>query len=423
MHPSATYRSYSFLYSNVRSVLNKRDALSSIFDDCAADVVVLTETWLTPSIANAELFSCENNYTVYRCDRDESPGGGVLIAVADYIVSSPVVIASPLEFVCVSVHVNYQNVIICGCYRPPSATPLFCEQLHDVLNDIVKRHPHTPVVLLGDFNYPKINWTLPCSSSSTASADSLPFVELCKDFNLTQLVTQPTRTGPTSSNVLDLILTTAPDLVHSISYIPGLSDHCFVHFNLTGSLRRRLNNQKTIRDYSRGDYDSINRELESHFESFARGFSDRTVQQNWDLFKMKVESLITQYIPTYVIKGRQRSPWFSTDLKKLRNKKKRLFRQAKQNNSPVRWRVYQSVLSDYRAAIREAKRVFLNNTLPSLLATNPSKFWKTVRPSEKKNISLTNSDGQTVRCEDCCIALNDFLLLPFRIVLFRHCHK
>lgn len=159
--------------------MNKQDALSSLFDDCSADVVVLTETWLTPNIASAELFDCENNYTVYRCDRDESPGGGVLIAVAECIVSSQVVIESPLEFVCASVRVNYQNLVICACYRPPSATPLFCEQLHDVLNDIVKRHPHTPVFLLGDFNYPKLNWSLPCSASSTTSADS--FVELCED--------------------------------------------------------------------------------------------------------------------------------------------------------------------------------------------------------------------------------------------------
>lgn len=123
---------------------------------------------------------------------------------------------------------------------------MFCEQPHDALNDIVKRHPHTPVFLLGDFNYPKINWSLPSCSLSSLSADSLHFVELCEDFNLTQLVTQPTRMGPTSSNVLDLILTTVPDLVHSISYIPGIYPrHCFVHFNLTGSLRRRSNNRKT----------------------------------------------------------------------------------------------------------------------------------------------------------------------------------
>lgn len=99
--------------------------------------------------------------------------------------------------------------------------------------------------------------------------------------------------------------------------------------------------------------------------------------------------------------------------KKLRNKKKRLFRQAKQTNSLARWHVYKSVLSEYRAAIKEAKRVFLNDTLPSILVTNPSKFWKTVKPRKKKNISLTNSDGQPVRCEECCIALNDFFVTSF----------
>lgn len=191
-----------------------------------------------------------------------------------------------------------------------------------------------------------------------------------------------------------LLLTTSPNLVHSILYIPGLSDHCFVHFNATSSLGRRANNCKTIRDYSRGDYDSINTALDSYFE--------RSVGKNWNLFRKKVDSLITTYIPTYVIKERQRAPWFSTDLKRLRNKKKRLFRQAKQTNSSAR-HVYQAALFDYRTSIKEAKRVFLNNTLPSLLATNPSKFWKTVKPIEKKAFHLQIQTGSRFAMETVAV--------------------
>jgi len=49
------------------------------------DIIVLSETWLSTSINNAELGLC-NKYSIFRCDRCDVHGagirgGGVLIAV------------------------------------------------------------------------------------------------------------------------------------------------------------------------------------------------------------------------------------------------------------------------------------------------------------------------------------------------------
>lgn len=359
------------------------------------------------------MFCCDKNYFVYRADRCNQPGGGVLIAAADCLTSSMVITNSVLEIICVSIHLNNQNALFCACYRPPNATSDFCDKIHDVLNNLVLKFPHAPLFLLGDFNFPKINWSVPCSAYSNLSGDSTTFFNMCLDFNLTQLVDKPTRVGPTSANILDLVLRNVPDLVRLLIFLPGLSAHCFIHFTLEAEVSRRLTHSKAIRNYAEGDYASINTELECFIDAYMVGFFDRTVEHSWHLFKEKVTFLTNKYIPLVVISGKQRSPWFTSDLKRLQNLKKRSFRVAKRKNETSRWFAYKNISDAYRAAIKKAKDVFFTNTLPSLLQSNPKMFWKTIRPNKKELISLRYADNQVMRSDECCRVLNQVFAKSF----------
>ena len=82
--------------------------------------------------------------------------------------------------------------------------------------------------ILWDLNYPKLKLDeddvpfIKPGCSHTKLYDS--FIETMRDQSLSQMVTEPTRSG----NILDLFLTTNPTLVNSVSIIPGLSDHNIV---------------------------------------------------------------------------------------------------------------------------------------------------------------------------------------------------
>lgn len=157
-----------------------------------------------------------------------------------------------------------------------------------MLRCLVLQFPRSPLCFLGDFNMPKINW----SGSVPVVSETLPgvssFAILCLDF--TQMVSQPTRIGPTSANILDLILTAAPGLVHSISYVPGTGDHSLIHFVITTCNTRQPLITKTFRNYKNGDYVSINKELELFLEGCTPTFFDRTVEENWVFFKNSYKS-------------------------------------------------------------------------------------------------------------------------------------
>lgn len=107
----------SLLYTNIRSVVNKRDALSSVVDMCSADIVVLTETWLYSKIIDREILECEGAYYFYRHDRDVRSGSGVLIAARDSLISSAIQLASLLELVCARIGFQQKKLYSLLCLQ------------------------------------------------------------------------------------------------------------------------------------------------------------------------------------------------------------------------------------------------------------------------------------------------------------------
>ena len=80
-------------------------------------------------------------------------------------------------------------------------------------------------MILGDWNYPEINWLQTCD---TANYRMKRFLNACSAASLTQLVNEPTRISNTgSSNVVDLVLTNSEDIIQSIAIDPsiGKGDH------------------------------------------------------------------------------------------------------------------------------------------------------------------------------------------------------
>lgn len=90
------------------------------------------------------------------------------------------------------------------------------------------------IVICGDFNLPKIIWD---SLDQTTGSDELQFTELLKDYFLSQINLQPTR----SENILDLIITNVPDQVKvSNIFLPHesgiVTDHNCIVFHVKANV-------------------------------------------------------------------------------------------------------------------------------------------------------------------------------------------
>ena len=74
---------------NARSIVNKTDYVKSLFTSKSVDVFCITETWLHDQVLDNEFIP--HGYSIYRRDRINKRGGGVLIAVSNKLRSKLVI--------------------------------------------------------------------------------------------------------------------------------------------------------------------------------------------------------------------------------------------------------------------------------------------------------------------------------------------
>lgn len=394
------------MHTNIRSVIPKRDSLCGLISSSSCNVVLLTETWLNSSIRDSEILPLFPDFDIFRKDRvDNTRGGGVLIATSHELRCIPILIQSPLEMLWLCCTASFPRILLGICYRPPSADAAFLPAFHDALGQITKSYPNTPVLLFGDFNFPSIAWSNLASTLSKSNMAS-EFVNTCLTFGLSQVVNNPTRTTDHSDNILDLILTSHPENLSDIAYLNGLSDHKILHATFSCHMSNPTRIKKTLTLYDRGDYNSMSQDLTTFYDNFEADFHHRSLETNWLLFKSEFLRLVKRYVPTITISERKQSPWFNTTLKRLNNKKKRLFRSANSSQSDFQWQKYHAAVKQYEKHVADAKRGFFSTTLPSMLHTNPKRFWQCINPQVSSSVFLRDSAGCPVPESETADALN-----------------
>jgi len=136
------------------------------------DIIAIAETWLSNNIFTNEILpSC---YTVLRKDRD-SRGGGVLLALKSSLTT--VQLPSPSDLEVVSAEID-SNLLVCLIYRPPNSTDQYNSMLLTYLNSL---DGTKNIVLMGDLNFPEIDWNIYSGNSPTAD----DFAEVVYGLNLT----------------------------------------------------------------------------------------------------------------------------------------------------------------------------------------------------------------------------------------------
>ena len=157
---------------NARSLVNQLNSFQSYILSRDFDLIAITETWLTNSILNGEILP--SDYVVYRRDRT-SRGGGVLLAVKNNLSSKQLSLSDDIESIAVEIH-SSQTFIVCVLYIPPSANDFYHTQVSDVFCSLLR---NVNVLILGDFNFPDIDWDL----LSGESKHSINFCGLISDLN------------------------------------------------------------------------------------------------------------------------------------------------------------------------------------------------------------------------------------------------
>ena len=213
------------IYSNVDCLTNKIDEISLYLNKHQIDVAFITET-NPKNNSNTDDENRNKNLNIiiegYKCE--ECPSGrGVCIFYKENIeifrhdnIDS---IFNPSIFckIVLNKDVFFNAGLI---YRSPNCSKEECEQINNQISTAANKlnQPKDNLLILGDFNYPEINWgNLNCPTRDTHTAHG--FLDTVVDNQLSQIIDKPTHYRTTQNpTLIDLVLVKEPQLVSEIVY-------------------------------------------------------------------------------------------------------------------------------------------------------------------------------------------------------------
>ena len=233
---------------------------------------------------------------MFRRDRgrtDKEKGGGVLLYVSEKL--SAVRELDDVEYPCESLWVKIldkkkSEIFVGVCYKSPTAS----DEEVKAICDLIKHFSQFDSVLIGDFNYPDINWRLRESGNQGSE-----FLDLVNDCFLSQHVKEPTR----GKNILDLIFSTEPSMITDVQVRSPVSnsDHNLITFQIEFDLGEEEKVGTKFR-YDSADYHLIQQELMDI--DWKEKFKSKDVEEMWVLLKNEIIDKRDKFVPKVPIAKR-----------------------------------------------------------------------------------------------------------------------
>ena len=200
---------------------SKLDQIRSALNRLDIDILCLTETWLCKNVGKGPVKI--PGYEFFRNDRQGRLGGGVGIYVKEKINFKPVTnLRNPrVESLWGIATFGGKKYKIASIYRPGDEPISQWDEILDQLEESLDVVSDGETVIFGDLNH---------NYEFNEDLYKNPIFQLEKMFDMKQLITEPTRTTESTSTLLDVIITSNPEInTHSGVLKCSLSDHDLVY--------------------------------------------------------------------------------------------------------------------------------------------------------------------------------------------------
>ena len=231
-------------------------------------------------------------------------------------------------------------------YNPPSSNR---NTIHQLQSSLAALPGSLPVVLCGDFNLPNIDWSHFNPSPVVHSEENNLLCDAISDFNLQQMVMEPRR----SANILDLLFTNRPDILHEVKVVDGLpgSDHDAVYFSINLGRRRISRQKQLVYNFKKANFDLF-REMLSKIP-WDCCFLSESINECWENFKDVLYSVADQCIPKVTLKSKKRIHWLSDETLEMVRKKRHAYELVKRTGNPHHLKRYWAISNKVRNLIRK----------------------------------------------------------------------
>ncbi len=247
------------LYTNADQFPNKIHELLINIGIFRPDVIMITEVLPKNSETKTTKASLNiNGYELYtNIEQEEIIRGIALYVSNNLIVEETKFNTNSNENVWCTLILKENDKLLLGCiYRSPTYNNVNTQTLCNLFQEVNDKNP-SHILIVGDFNYPEIDWS---DYHSNATQHRLQiFLDKIQDLFLYQHVAEFTRYREGQNpSILDLILTNEETIVNNLQYVPplGKSDHVCLVFN-TNLYAQTEENSTPRYAYHRGNYQKM----------------------------------------------------------------------------------------------------------------------------------------------------------------------
>jgi hypothetical protein len=381
-------------YTNADQLKNKFEEFKLTVIQEDPDIIAITE--VKPK--NCRYRVTEANYTIpnyklWQKNIDNNCGKGIIMYTKNGIPCQEVVIDDKFsEQLWMEIPINIQDKILIGCiYRSNSGTRDNNDNLlRSISTAAEQNYRHT--IIVGDFNYPKIDWDT-WSTTGNESSDEHKFIECLRDNYLYQSVSKPTRTrGHNKPSLLDVVISTSDTTINSVEHRSplGASDHCGLNIDIN-ACALTPSYKKTKYYYNKGNYRELQLKLDT--QDWNRTFETHKddVQEQWNIMDNILKDLMDTHIPKRDINSNQHQKWdMPCDLhtRKLIHRNHRMWTRYMETGDQEKFKEYCKIRNKVRAITRTHRKSYEKN-FACQSKVNPKHIWKYInsRTKTRKDIA------------------------------------
>lgn len=354
-----------FIYLNARSMIGKLAQLECLAMEKEPDVIILTETWLTDTINNAEI-AIQGYDVTSRLDRG-SRGGGIIVYAKTCLRARATRTTSTVEYAAISV----RGVQVHVFYRSPSSS----EETNATINQIISECGSNSLVI-GDFNRRNICW----DRLEGASLSDDKFITATQEAFLTQVIRDETHRD---GGVLDLIFTDDAQRVTNIEIDKqaDISDHFPISFDLSTKDTHPKEAPPPTRAYDRADWEGLRQYLSK--VEWTQELRNGDADMAWTRFKTILQAAMDKYIPWSHPRKGKTPCWMNSAVKSLIRHRARLWKKAKDNKEAVP--TLQSLNKQLKREIKQAK---LNYECHLAQESNSRAFYRYMNSKSKAKTGI-----------------------------------
>lgn len=370
------------MYLNIAGMKSHFDELKLIIQKTTPKIIVLTETHLTEK-HDLDEFQIQT-YSCSFCLSRSAHTGGVAVYVDDRLKYETIsnMAVGDNWFLAVDVKSSALNGIYGGIYHSPSSSDTeFIDSYEEWLRSVFADERRN--VFVGDFN---IRWNEPgCSRELKNVADAM---------GMRQIVLEPTRVGPTSSNIIDLVFTNMENAEARVVEELKVSDHETISIAIGNDTINLPEREESYVSWKRYSKDKLQEILRRNRSSNSR--IDETIGEASRNFSTNLVSAVESLVDVRCCRRTETSDWYTDHLRAMKNERDNAYRQYRSTKSVPALEKYKLLRNAYVRGLKQAKNQSVEEEIRSCHGDS-KKLWRClkslIQPGGKQHAEIVFGTG------------------------------